>query len=126
LGDRGRRHLGRDLVRAVGGLTEEPSSVEALGDMAEDVPTPGRLEIDELREDIEKLVLLEEVAERRQQRIEERIDRAIEAGLSPEQIRAELNLSKDSLHRMLEQDPPELAERLGISEETAENLSQTE
>jgi hypothetical protein len=94
--------------------------------MAEDVPTPGRLEIDELREDIEKLVLLEEVAERRQQRIEERIDRAIEAGLSPEQIRAELNLSKDSLHRMLEQDPPELAERLGISEETAENLSQTE
>jgi dihydropteroate synthase len=77
-----------------------------------------------LREEIEKLVLLEEVAERRQQMIEERLERAIQAGLSREQIRNELGLSKESIRRLLDQKTPDLAERLGISEETAENLSQ--
>ena len=80
--------------------------------------------IDLLREEIEKLVLLEEVAERRQQMIEEQLERAIEAGLTPEQIRAELGLSKRSIRMLLDQKTPDLAERLGISEESAENLSQ--
>jgi hypothetical protein len=80
------------------------------------------MDLDLLRDDIEKLVLLEEVAERRQQLIEKRLDEALEAGVSAETIRSELNLSKESLRRLLEQDPPELTERLGISEETAENL----
>jgi hypothetical protein len=83
---------------------------------------PG-IDIDTLREDIEKLVLLEEVAERRQQMIEQRLDAAIEAGLSAEAIRDELGLSKDSVKKLLNQKTPDLAERLGISEETAENLS---
>lgn len=77
-----------------------------------------------LREQIEKLVLLEEVAERRQQMIEEQLDRAVEAGLTPDAIREELGLSKESIRKLLDQKTPELAERLGISEETAENLSQ--
>ena len=81
------------------------------------------IDIDTLREDIEKLVLLEEVAERRQQMIEERLDAAIEAGLSAEAIRDELGLSRDSVKKLLNQKTPDLAERLGISEETAENLS---
>ena len=80
--------------------------------------------IDLLREEIEKLVLLEEVAERRQQMIEEQLERAIQAGLTPEQIRDQLGLSKDSVRKLLDQKTPDLAERLGISEETAENLSQ--
>jgi hypothetical protein len=86
------------------------------------MPEPG-IDIDTLREDIEKLVLLEEVAERRQQMIEQRLDAAIEAGLSAEAIRDELGLSKDSVKKLLNQKTPDLAERLGISEETAENLS---
>jgi uncharacterized protein YpbB len=77
-----------------------------------------------LREEIEKLVLLEEVAERRQQMIEEQLERATQAGLTPEQIRQELGLSKDSIRKLLDQKTPDLAERLGISEETAENLAQ--
>jgi hypothetical protein len=77
-----------------------------------------------LREEIEKLVLLEEVAERRQQMIEEQLERAIASGMSPETIRNELGLSKDSIRRLLEEKTPDLAERLGISQETAENLSQ--
>ena len=80
--------------------------------------------IDLLREEIEKLVLLEEVAERRQQMIEEQLERAIQAGLTPEQIRDQLGLSKESVRKLLDQKTPDLAERLGISEETAENLSQ--
>jgi CRISPR/Cas system CSM-associated protein Csm2 small subunit len=82
------------------------------------------MDIDQLREEIEKLVLLEEVAERRQRMIEEELDRAVEAGLTPEAIRHELGLSKESIRRLLDQKTPDLAERLGISEETAEELSQ--
>jgi DNA-binding transcriptional regulator YiaG len=78
--------------------------------------------LDLLREDIEKLVLLEEVAERRQKLIEDRLDQALESGVNTETIRKELKLSKESLRRLLDKDPPELAERLGISEETVDNL----
>jgi hypothetical protein len=82
------------------------------------------MDIDSLRQEIEKLVLLEEVAERRQQLIEKRLEEALAEGVSAETIRQELNLSKESLRRLLDQDPPELAERLGISEETAEELAE--
>jgi hypothetical protein len=78
--------------------------------------------LDLLREDIEKLVLLEEVAERRQKLIEDRLDQALESGINAETIRQELKLSKESLRRLLDKDPPALAERLGISQETVENL----
>jgi DNA-binding transcriptional regulator YiaG len=78
--------------------------------------------LDLLREDIEKLVLLEEVAERRQKLIEDRLDQALVSGINAETIRKELKLSKESLRRLLDKDPPELAERLGISEETVDNL----
>jgi DNA-binding transcriptional regulator YiaG len=78
--------------------------------------------LDLLREDIEKLVLLEEVAERRQKLIEDRLDQALESGINAETIRDGLKLSKESLRRLLEKDPPDLAERLGISQETVENL----
>ena len=82
------------------------------------------VDIDLLREDIEKLILLEEVAERRQQLIEKRLEDALAAGVSAERIRGELDLSTGSLERLLVEDPPALAERLGISEETAENLAE--
>jgi uncharacterized protein YpbB len=82
------------------------------------------MDMDVLREELEKLVLLEEVAERRQQMIEEQLDRATQAGLTPEQIREELGLSKESVRKLLDQKTPGLAERLGISEESAENLAQ--
>ena len=82
------------------------------------------MDMDVLREELEKLVLLEEVAERRQQMIEEQLDRATQAGLTPEQIRQELGLSKESIRKLLDQKTPGLAERLGISEESAENLAQ--
>ena len=82
------------------------------------------MDISLLREEIEKLVLLEEVAERRQKMIEEQLDLATKAGLSPEEIRNELGLSKESIRRLLDQKTPDLAERLGISRESAENLSE--
>jgi hypothetical protein len=82
------------------------------------------MDVATLREEIEKLVLLEQVAERRQQMIEEQLDRAVEAGLSPEVIRKELGLSKESVRKLLDQPTPALTERLGISEESAGNLSQ--
>lgn len=83
------------------------------------------MDISLLREEIEKLVLLEEVAERRQKMIEEQLDLANKAGLSAEEIRTELGLSKESIRRLLDQKTPDLAERLGISRESAENLSES-
>ena len=82
------------------------------------------MDIDLLREEIEKLVLLEEVAERRQQLIEKQLDEATQAGMSTETIRQELGLSKESIQKLLDQKTPDLAERLGISQESAENLAQ--
>jgi dihydropteroate synthase len=82
------------------------------------------IDIDALREEIEKLILLEEVAERRQQMIEQRLDEATQAGIAPETIRKELGLSKESIRKLLDQKTPDLAERLGISEQTADNLAQ--
>jgi len=82
------------------------------------------MDIDLLREEIEKLVLLEEVAERRQQMIEKQLDDAAESGISPETIRQQLGLSKESIQKLLDQKTPHLAERLGISRESAENLAQ--
>jgi len=83
------------------------------------------MDISLLREEIEKLVLLEEVAERRQKMIEEQLDLATKAGLSAEEIRNELGLSKESIRRLLDQKTPDLAERLGISRESAEKLSES-
>ena len=82
------------------------------------------VDLDGLRQEIEKLILLEQVAERRQQLIEERLDRAIEQGMSADEIRAELGLSEESIQKLLREDPPTLAERLGISKQTAENLAE--
>ena len=82
------------------------------------------MDIDLLREEIEKLVLLEEVAERRQQMIEKQLDAATRAGVSAETIRQQLGLSKESIQKLLDQKTPDLAERLGISRESAENLAQ--
>ena len=82
------------------------------------------MDIDLLREEIEKLVLLEEVAERRQQMIEKQLYEATQTGVSAETIRQQLNLSKESIKKLLDQKTPDLAERLGISQESAENLAQ--
>ena len=82
------------------------------------------MDLDALREEIEKLVLLEEVAERRQQLIEQQLEEAVSEGLTQETIRKELNLSKESVQRLLDQKTPDLAERLGISQQTADDHSE--
>ena len=82
------------------------------------------MDLDALREEIETLVLLEEVAERRQLLIEQQLEEAISEGLTQETIRKELKLSKESVQRLLDQKTPDLAERLGISQQTADDLSE--
>lgn len=82
-----------------------------------------RTDVDDLREDLEKLVLIEEVAERRQEIVEKRIAETLDGGIPPEQLRSELGLSTESLDRLVDEDPPSVPERLGASEQTAENLS---
>jgi hypothetical protein len=96
--------------------------VEAEG-RPQDDDAGDRAGAEPLRAELEKLVMLEEVAERRQRLIEERLDAAVEAGMSPDDIRAQLQLSKETLATILGRDaPPELAERLGIDREDAEPL----
>jgi hypothetical protein len=83
------------------------------------------VQISELREDLERLVLLEQVAASRQEAIEKRLVEAVEAGIAPEQLRNELDLSKSSISKLLALDAPDLAERLGISQESVEKLQPT-
>ena len=71
------------------------------------------VQIFELREDLERLLLLQKVAAHRQEAVERRLDEALEAGLTPEQLRTELDLSPESARQLLELDPA-LAERIGI------------
>ena len=79
-------------------------------------------QISELREDLEKLVLLEHVAANRQEAIEKRLNEVADSGITADQLRTELDISKDSIHKLLALDAPGLTERLGISQETVENL----
>lgn len=71
------------------------------------------VQIFELREDLERLLLLQKVAAHRQEAVERRLDEALEAGLTPKQLRTELDLSPESARQLLELDPA-LAERIGI------------
>jgi hypothetical protein len=82
-----------------------------------------KTDVDDLREDLEKLVMIEEVAERRQEIIEKRLAKALDSGIAPDQLRSELGLSKESLNRLVDEDAPSVPERLGVSAQTAENLS---
>jgi len=80
------------------------------------------VEVSELREDLERLVLLEQVAANRQLAIEKRLNQIAESGITAEQLRKELDLSKDSIDKLLALDAPGLVERLGLSQETVEKL----
>jgi hypothetical protein len=80
------------------------------------------VQISELREDLERLVLLEQVAANRQLAIEKRLNEVAILGITAEQLRKELDLSKDSIDKLLALDAPGLAERLGLSQETVEKL----
>jgi hypothetical protein len=82
-----------------------------------------KTDVDDLREDLEKLVMIEEVAERRQEIIEKRLAKALDGGITPDQLRSGLGLSKESLNRLVDEDAPSVPERLGVSAQTAENLS---
>jgi hypothetical protein len=75
----------------------------------------------ELREELERLLLLERVAASRQHEVERRLDEALQAGITPEELRERLNLSKESARELLELDAT-IAERLGITPQTVEKL----
>jgi hypothetical protein len=77
------------------------------------------VQVFELREELERLLLLEQVVVRRQEVIERRLDEVLENGITAEQLRSKLNLSEQSARQLLELDAP-LAERLGILQETVE------
>jgi hypothetical protein len=75
----------------------------------------------ELREELERLLLLERVAASRQHEVERRLDEALQAGITPEELRERLNLSKESARELLELDAT-IAERLGITQQMVDKL----
>jgi hypothetical protein len=79
------------------------------------------VELFELREELERLLLLERVAASRQHEVERRLDEALQAGITPEELRERLNLSKESARELLELDAT-IADRLGITPQTVEKL----
>jgi hypothetical protein len=86
---------------------------------------PTGVPISQLGEDLERLVLLEQVGASRQQGDREAPDQAVDARITPEQPLNELGLPEISGSKLPALNAPDLAERLGISQETVEKLKPT-
>jgi hypothetical protein len=83
-------------------------------------------ELRQLNEDLESLGRLERIAHRRQEQIEDRIEDIHDEGVPKSRIRRLLHLSKPTLERILIFDPPKLHERLGLSPQSTEAITDDE
>jgi hypothetical protein len=80
-------------------------------------------ELRELKDDLESLTRLEKIALKRQEQIEHRIEDVADDGVPKSRIRRLLRLSKPTLERILIFDPPKLHERLGLSPQSTEAIT---
>jgi hypothetical protein len=81
-------------------------------------------ELEQLGEDLESLARLEKITLKRQEQIENRIEDIAEEGVPKSRISRLLHLSKPSLERVLTFDPPTLHERLGLSPQSTEAITE--
>jgi hypothetical protein len=80
-------------------------------------------ELRELKDDLQGLARLEKIAHRRQEQIEDRIEDVAADGVPKSRIRRLLRLSKPTLERILIFDVPKVHERLGLSPQSTEALT---
>ena len=82
-----------------------------------------REEVQEARELLESVALLEKVAAGREAKAEKIMDSLAGEGMAPGQMADDLDISHESVENLLERDEPKPPhERAGISEESIEKL----
>lgn len=83
-----------------------------------------REEIQEVRDLLESVALLEKVAASREAKAEKLMDSLASEGMTPDQMAEELDISDQSVEALLERDEPKPPhERVGVSEQSIEKLS---
>ena len=79
--------------------------------------------VDEARNLLESVVLLETVAVERESKAENIVESLTDDGMKPEEVAERLDIPDAAVHTMLERDQPKLPhERMGVSEETVARL----
>lgn len=82
-----------------------------------------REEVQEARDLLESVALLEKVAASREAKAEKIMDSLANRGMTPDEIAEDLDISHQSTEAMLERDKPKPPhERVGISEQSIEKL----
>ncbi|MEX2552786.1 MAG: hypothetical protein WD627_07300 [Actinomycetota bacterium] len=83
-----------------------------------------REEVQEARDLLESVALLEKVAASREAKAEKLMDSLESDGMTPDQMAEELDISDQSVEALLERDEPKPPhERVGVSERSIEKLS---
>jgi DNA-directed RNA polymerase specialized sigma24 family protein len=79
--------------------------------------------VDEARNLLESVVLLETVAVEREAKAENIVESLTEEGMKPEEVAERLDIPDAAVQTMLQRDQPNLPhERMGVSEETVARL----
>lgn len=79
--------------------------------------------VDEARNLLESVVLLETVAVEREAKAENIVESLTDEGMLPEEVAEKLDIPDAAVHTMLQRDQPNLPhERMGVSEETVARL----
>lgn len=79
--------------------------------------------VDEARNLLESVVLLETVAVEREAKAENIVESLTDEGMLPEEVAEKLDIPDAAVHTMLQRDQPNLPHvRMGVSEETVERL----
>ena len=83
-----------------------------------------REDVQEARDLLESVALLEKVAANREAKAEKLMDSLASKGMTPDQMAEELDISDQSVEALLERDEPKPPhERVDVSEQTIEKLS---
>ena len=83
-----------------------------------------REDVQEARDLLESVALLEKVAATREAKAEKLMDSLASEGMTPDQMAEELDISDRSVEALLERDEPKAPhDRVGVSEQSIEKLS---
>ena len=82
-----------------------------------------REDVQEARDLLESVVLLEKVAVNREAKAEKIMDTLASEGMTPDQMADDLDISNQSVEALLERDEPKAPhERVGVSKQSIEKL----
>jgi orotate phosphoribosyltransferase-like protein len=82
-----------------------------------------QIDLDHVRSLLESITLLENVAAKREGKVEEILGFLSSQGLTAEELADRLEVSRESIRTLLQRDEPKpVHERMGVSEQTVQSL----